>query len=181
MRKSAKVISVIAILAITVVGCTTTQGVQGKEQQQQYNNQEKLAETQPAPNVDFSVGRQNLIDRMNRMNDKNLVGYIYLLSDTGQVITSYVTKGRVTSMQQYLTSYDMLVDYKGRLCGTPEAYSGVCYAVESPDFDGTYGYHPEGIFFFTDTGAMVEWTGKYVWTDQPLSIKTPVSLTRQVK
>jgi hypothetical protein len=170
--------AVFVLFALTA--CTVDANAnQRTEQLNQAKNQSQLVKTQPAPNVNYSVGRQNLIDRMNRMNDKNLVGYIYLLADTGTVVTSYVTKGRPTSMQQYLTSYDMLVYGNGEVCTAGS--SGDCYNVESPDYDGTYGYAPEGIFFFTDTGAMVEWTGKYVWTDQPLTVRTQPTLVRKVK
>lgn len=170
---------ILSTAAFSVRAGDSTQGVQKKEQIDQSNNQQRLLERQPAPQLDYSVERQNLIDRMKRMNDANLVGYIYLLSDTGEVVASYVTKGKATSMKAYLTSYDMLVYGNGSLCASGS--SGNCYNVESPDYDGAYGDDPDGIFFFTDTGAMVEWTGKYVWTDQPLTIKTPVSLVREVK
>lgn len=181
MRQNIKPLALIVFLVFIFVGCTPSTGTQGQEQIKQDKNQAKLTEVQPLPEIPYSANRQNLIDRMKRMNDKNLVGYVYLLSDTGQVVSSYVTKGRVTSMQQYLTSYDAIVNSKGELCAKYDGTSAGCYTVESPDLDGTYGYHPEGIFFFTDTGAMVEWAGKYVWTDQPLSVRTPVSLVRTVK
>lgn len=168
------------IIPVTGVfaGNPSSSSVQKQEQVAQSDNQKRLIQSQPAPQLDYSVERQNLIERMKRANDRNLVGYIYLMSDTGQVIASYVTQGKATDMGAYLTSYDVLISASGELCGT---LSSNCYAVESPDFDGAYGEDPEGVFFFTDTGAMVEWSGRYVWTDQPMTIKTPVSLTREIQ
>jgi hypothetical protein len=165
-------------LPFLLMGCVADDGVQKSEQRNQMENQKSLVESQPAETLSYSVERQNLIERMKRLNDRNLVGYVYLLSDTGQVIASYVTKGKVSSLGSYLTGGETLVDKSGGLC---DYNDGDCYTVESPDYDGSYGGNPEGIFFFTDTGAMVEWAGRYVWTDQPLTIKTPVSLVRTVK
>jgi hypothetical protein len=157
-----------------------TQGVQSQEQEAQVKNQSTLFKTQPLPSLDYSVERQNLIERMKRLNDRNLIGYIYLMSDTGQTVASYVTKGKVSSLTSYLTGGEILVDWKGRPC-SDWATGSTCYAVESPDMDGSYGNNPDGIFFFTDTGAMVEWTGPYVWTDQPLSVRGAVTLYRKIK
>lgn len=166
--------------AFVVFAGDPTTGVQKQEQIKQEENQKRLIERQPAPQLDYSVERENLIERMKRQNDPALVGYIYLLADTGQVIATYVTKSKPTSMGAYLTSYDVLIDRTGKLCSNSSLTTD-CYTVESPDYDGAYGTDPDGIFFFTDTGAMVEWSGRYVWTDQPLIVKTPVSLERQVQ
>lgn len=171
------IVIILSTNAFRVWAGDPTTGVQKQEQLQQESNQKKLITKQPAPQLDYSAERQNLIERLKRGNDANLLGYIYLMADTGQVIASYVTKGKATSMGAYLTSYDALVNKNGELCN----YGESCYQVESPDFDGAYGKDPDGIFFFTDTGAMVEWSGRYIWTDQPLTIKTPVSLERQVQ
>lgn len=174
--------ALIPIVAIVLAGCTTSQGVQNIEQVDQAQNQEDLVKAQPAPRLDYSAERDVLIRRLKELNDKNLIGYVYLMSDTGQVIASYVTQGKVSSLNSYLTSSDVLINASGEVCShsfTKDA-SG-CVVVEAPDYDGSYGHNPDGIFFFTDTGALVEWSGRYVWTDQPLAIKTPVSLVREVK
>jgi hypothetical protein len=153
-------------------------GVQKQEQVNQLENQKRLVASQPAPQLDYSVERQNLAERMKRLNDRNLIGYIYLTSLDGKIVASYVTKGKVTSLNSYLTGSQTLINRFGNVCG---AENSDCWAVESPDYDGSYGENPQGIFFFTDTGAMVEWSGTYIWTDQPLSVKTPVSLVREIK
>lgn len=37
--------------------------------------------------------------------------------------------------------------------------------IESPDFDGTYGENPHGVFWFTPDGTYMEWNGNYFISD----------------
>ncbi len=134
--------------------------------------------TQPAPSLDQSAERANLIERLKLLNTQNLTGYIYLMGENGQVVANYVTNGKASSLNAYLTADSKLT--KGD--GTPCSYlSDSCFETEMPDLDGTYGKNADGIFFFTSDGAYLEWYGPYLWSNQPLKINTPVTLTREVK
>lgn len=139
------------------------------------NNQKHLVETQPAKTVEKSLERENLNRRLEFMNDANRVGYVYLLADTGQVISEYVIKGKPSSLNSMITQTEQI------RCKFPSSADKGCSAVSSPDMDGSYGANPDGIFFFTTDNNYVEWSGRYIYSSQKLNINTPVSLTRTVQ
>ena len=140
-------------------------------------NQKRLDEVQPAPSLDKSLERANLIRRLKFLNDENRIGYIYILSDTGTVISEYTIKGKPSSLNSFLTNSEQV---RCQDVGYNVSDKG-CSTVSSPDLDGSYGDNPEGIFFFTTDNVYVEWSGKYIYSSQSMNINTPVALTRNVK
>lgn len=150
---------------------TPTNGTQAQEQSLTEINQATLDKNQPAPTLTSSQERANLIKKLNLTNNPNLTGYIYLLGANGQVIANYTVKGKVSSLNSLLTTPDQL------RCDNEGANVGVsCITAQSPDLDGSYGQNPSGVFFFTTSGAYVEWSGPYMYSTQPLNITTPVTL-----
>lgn len=139
-------------------------------------NQKALDTKQPAPTVDTSLERANLIKRAEFINDTNRMGYVYLLSDMGQVIGEYTIKGKPSSLNSYLTQTEQI-----KCVDTGYSTDRQCAAVTSPDMDGSYGNNPDGIFFFTTDGTYVEWSGKYIYSSQAMNVNTPITLTRTVK
>lgn len=157
------------------MGTTPTNGTQAQEQTLDEKNQTVLDNNQPAPQLTHSLERDNLIKRLNLLNNANQIGYVYLMSLDGKVIANYTIKGKVSSLNSYLTTLDQL------RCASPDSSADKgCVTTQSPDLDGSYGANPEGIFFFTTSGAFVEWSGTYVYSTQPLNIQTAVSLTESV-
>ena len=171
----------------------TTGAVVTKEQTDQFQNQSALAKAQPAPRLDWSLERDNLIKRTQRWNDPNKISYIYLLSDMGTVMAFFPIKGKVSSLGSYLTGSVAPID-------DPRSYpppSGVercavdnahCYntnlsslLVESPDYDGSYGNNGDGVFFFLTDGTYMEWNGKYMLADQPVKLSTQPIMTLEAK
>ncbi len=129
----------------------------------------------PIPKLKTSLERENLKKRAEFINDANRLGYVYLLSDMGSVISQYTVKGKVSSLNSLLTTPQQIVD-------DPFASMGDGgQVVDSPDLDGSYGTNPEGIFFFTTEGVYVEWSGKYIYSSEQMDVQTPVSLTRTIK
>ena len=147
-----------------------------KEQAQTEVNQRKLDVAQPAPTLENSTERQNLIARLKLFNNPNKASYIYLLS-YGKVMAFFTIKGKVSSVNSLLTTPTQLIYGNGAGC---DQY---CNNVPSPDLDGTYGSNgPEGsVFFFTTDGAYVEWHGDYMMSDQPLKLSTQPELVREIK
>lgn len=160
-------------------GCegTTETGKSTKvEMEQTETNQQRLAAAQPPPQIKVSLERKNLIERLQRLNKEDGIGYVYLLSKNGTVMAFYTIRGKVSSLNSLLT--------------TPEQVTTVCqhnpsgpdcaqHTLPSPDFDGSYGKNPEGIFFFTTGNALVEWSGDYMYSDQPLKMTTAPVLVEQ--
>ena len=134
-----------------------------------------LVEAQPTPtDINYSLERYNLIRRaywVNGQREKanSLVcevvkplGYITLFTDGGAVVGSFVVDGKVSSLNSYLTP-------------DSEHYgSGESYNDWLADVDGSYGSNDNGIFFFTPDGNYFEWTGKYLYSDVPMKVETPV-------
>jgi hypothetical protein len=131
------------------------------------DNQLRLMKVIPAPQLNTSLERANLAERLQRINQQNMSGFIYLLS-YGRVVASYPIRGKVTSLNAYLTQGETPCSIDGRMC-------------ETPDYDGAYGKNAEGVFFFTaDSNAYVEWAGDYLFSDQPLRLNQEPMMVRNV-
>jgi hypothetical protein len=137
-------------------------------------NQSKLEKNQPAPEITYSLERQNQIDRSKIINDKNRLGYLYLLSDDGKVVDFVVIKGKVSSTKSYLVPDEQIVD-------DPYNASSTSLTVQAPDIDGSYGENQEAIYFFEADGQMGEWNGKYRYSTKPLKMTTQPVLLQEKK
>ena len=139
------------------------------------SNQKRLTISNPAPSLDSSLERQNLIDRLNLLNNQNKIFYVYLVS-YGKVMAEYTAKGKISSVNSKLTTQEQIIKspfengYEGRV--------NMGMVVESPALDGSYGTNGDAVFFFTTEGAYVEWNGEYFVSDAPLSLSTPPVLVR---
>jgi len=139
-------------------------------------NQARLLKASPPPQLDKSLERENLIRRLDLLNDENKIFYIYLVS-YGKVMAEYVAKGKVSSVNSKLTTQEQIIDdpfgsYSNGVGGQ---------VVESPDLDGSYGTNGAAVFFFTSDGAYVEWAGEYMISDYPLQLTTPPELVREIE
>jgi hypothetical protein len=159
----------------------SNQSTQTQEATATEENQKRLTQSVPPPVLQDSIERRNLKERLNRNNKADKIGYVFLLSDTGSIITSYTIKGKVSSLNSLLTTPQQLV--ADNWCQNKKGSNTACQSqvVDSPDFDGSYGKNPEGVFFFTTDGNMVEWSGKYLYSEQPMTLSSAPVLTYQVK
>jgi len=140
-------------------------------------NQAKLVNAVPMPQLETSLERQNIANRAKLFNAPDKISYIYLIS-FGKVMAFYTVKGKVSSLNSYMSPQEQIV----RGDGTPCQYlDTVCYTVQAPDVDGSYGQNASGVFFFTTDGAYVEWSGEYMMSDQPLQLSTQPELIQQIK
>jgi hypothetical protein len=140
--------------------------------------QGRVQKTVPIPVITTSAERKNISARATLFDNENKTTYIYLIS-FGKVMAFYPVKGKVSSLNSYLTPVDKLVKWDGSTC---DWNISNCFVVSAPDIDGAYGENANGIFFFTaDTGAYVEWNDSYLVSDQPLHLSTAVELTREIK
>ena len=136
-------------------------------------NQQSLNKAMPLPSaLSYSMERQNLIDKLKFEAKQGAVGYVALIGPMGQLIAYYTINGKVSSLNSYLTT---TTQYQ---CQSWGSTGGDCPVLDSPDLDGSYGVNPEGVFFFTTSGKYVEWSGNYLFSDQPMSyVTTPVLVT----
>lgn len=127
-------------------------------------NQTRLMSSDQLPQLQDSQERRNLKERLLRLNEANKVGYLALIGGQGQLVAYYTIKGKVSSLNSYLTNTQQI-----GCTSTGISNDRQCAAVDSPDLDGSYGKNPEGIFFFTTDNTMIEWSGDYLYSDKPLS------------
>lgn len=180
------------VLMVGLVGCGVGGGGTAQQKQMNYaqdtygqeagvteHQQAILDKTQPDPHLTYSLQRQNLITRLNMMNNPNRVSYIYLMSQYGNIVAFYVVKGAVSSLNEHLTTQTQLVLGAGVENGTG-SNGPTSHVVNSPSLDGTYGNQGTGIFFFTETGAMIQWNGPYMWSTQPLTVHEQPILTQSL-
>jgi hypothetical protein len=185
-KKGISMVLGLGVLALGLAGCGSGGGQQAQQMnysQDTYGQEASVTEqqqanfdkTQPAPKLSYSLQRQNLITRLKMMNNPNRVSYIYLMSNYGNIVSFYVVKGAVSSLNEHLTTQSQLVLGAGK-----SQYGPYSHVVNSPSLDGTYGNQGTGIFFFTETGAMIQWGGNYLWSTQPLTVHAQPILTQSV-
>jgi len=156
-------------------------GSYGYEVRATEKNQLNLVKTQPPFQMDSSLERANLINRYQYLNDRTNTHHVYAMSNDGKVIAYWVAQGKVSSVNSKLTNDAQIVASEACLETTYHEGEGGCFeTVESPQMDGSYGSNGDAIFFFTTSGAYVEWNGKYVVSEEPMNIQTAVSLEQQV-
>lgn len=142
------------------------------EMAQNESNQQRLIKAIPAPNLQTSLERKNLVRRLERINKEEMVSYVYLVS-YGKVMAYHAIRGKVSSLNSYLTAMERLE--KVSAGGGTQVVT-----LEAPDQDGSYGKNADGVFFFTTDGTYVEWKGEYLWSDQPLKLSQPPELIQVV-
>lgn len=189
MKRLLTTLTILAISGFVLSACETTTSTSNTAAHQAQStaieeNQKRLNKNYEIPKLEKSLEIENNHRRLEFLNKSDAIGYVYLMSH-GKVVTFYPIRGKVSSLNSYSTAMEQIVDESGKPCnqggschGSSYNYSG--YIVEAPDIDGSYGQNVEGIYFFTTEGAYVEWNGEYMYTSEPLSISTPLELTRQV-
>lgn len=158
MRVIASIITVAAL--VVLAGCTSQTSSAKRDRVTAEVNQTNLQASHPAPVLQRSEERENLIKRATRLNQTNMVGCVSIFTPNGVLLYQGVVDGKVSSLNSYLLPGDT-VGYAGTY--------GVA-TLESPDIDGAYGENADGVFFFNaDSDAYIE-AGNvtYIYTDQCL-------------
>lgn len=169
-----------ALALIFLTGCEPQAKTFVTEQKKTEENQKTLLANQPPPKLDWSLERDNIYKRTMLWNDPAKVSYIYLTS-YGKVMAFYTIKGKVSSVNSYMTNFEQVLDgcYYDSASSHDPCYDDV--VIEAPSEDGSYGTNGEAVFFFTTDGTYVEWSGEYMLADQPLKLSTPPELVREIK
>jgi len=152
-------------------GCESAPTSAQIEMAQNETTQQRMIKNVPAPVLKTSLERKNLTKRLERINQEEMISYIYLVS-YGKVMAYYTIRGKVSSLNSYLTAMERIERCPSGNGNTENV------VLQAPDLDGSYGENPQGIFFFTTEGVYVEWKGEYLWADQPLKISQPPELVQ---
>lgn len=179
-----KYLIIASLLSTTLLfaGCDPSSSSNSVQSKQLEENQQKLVNAVPVPQVDSSADRKNIARRAEVFANENKVSYVYLVS-YGKVMSFHTIKGKVVSIRSYMTPQEQIVTSQGIPCNnlSVSGCSSSGYIVQAPDIDGTYGENADAVFFFTTDGAYVEWKGEYMVSDQPLKLTTQPELVREIK
>ena len=175
-RNALKVVVALAAAAVFIAACSSDKKApsnpQGQGQAQTITafGAQSTATPYPADKLTHSLERDNLAERLVRLNDPSKIGYVYLLSITGQPFGFYSIKGKVSNPDSQMTTNKITVPLPNHGdCGDPNN----CVTVDAPGDDGSYGPNEQGIFFFTTEGTLVETSVAYIYSDAPLPIDVP--------
>jgi len=158
------------ILILLTVSCNDRQRNTSAldEQSHTENNQRHLNRIQPAPSLDWSLERDNLIKRFKLMNDRSVMFYMYVFIEGDRTPIGYYMVNKVSSVNSQLTNTQQIV----RSC---QGSSGCSNEVlPSPAEDGSYGTNGDGVFGFTSEGIYLEHNMKYIVSLVPLTFSQPV-------
>lgn len=163
-----KLIALLLVGALFLVGCENANRSKNQEANQRTTEAfaEKLTAAVPYPidQMGDSLERRNVKERLLRFNDADKIGYVYLLTLTGNFVGFYTIKGKISSVQSQMTISQQIV----RTCDGCGSF-----VVDSMGDDGSYGSNEggdNGIFFFTTEGTMVETTMPWLYSDAPLPV-----------
>ena len=166
------------VLIIGLVGCDIPEREKDATEKAAIANEKavsNLISSDDLPKITKSLERENIKRRVEFVNQPDRIGYLYLLSDNGQLIKEVQILGKASSLNNYITPMEELT------IGRVEGYGSETYIAEAPDLDGTWGTRPEGIFWFTPDGVYQEYTGKYLYSAERLTFTTQPLLIENVK
>lgn len=175
----------LCVLFVMVLAVSCTEYKKGNDNQsrdqkvvQEYY--QKLSEKVPYPveKMKDSVERRNLVERLLRFNQPEKIGYVYLMTQTGETIGFFTIKGKVSSLQSQLTTASQVTyicqpkPFLPANADINRVDNQVCdwATTQSPSDDGSYGENETGIFFFTTEDVYVSWNGIYLYSDAPMNI-----------
>lgn len=134
------------------------------EQAHTENNQRQLNTSQPAPNITWSLERDNLIKRFKLQNDRSVMFYMYVFIEGVSDPIGYYQVTKVSSVNSQLTN-TMQIVYQ----------NSATEVLPSPAEDGSYGTNGDGVFGFTPEDIYIETNMKYITSTVPLNFTHPVN------
>lgn len=153
-------------LGVVLISCGGNDNKTAKQEQERTEaNQTVLNSKQPAPRVNWSLERDNLIKRAMLMNDRGVTMYMYVFIEGVGTPIGYYIVNKVSSVNSQLTNPEQVI-YSG------SATTHYSYEVlSSPAEDGSYGTNGDAIFGFTPDGLYMEHNMKYIVATAPLKFK----------
>ena len=131
-------------------------------------NQKNLNVVQPAPSINWSMERDNLIKLKKLQNDRTINFFMYVFIEGIADPIGYYQVNKVSSVNSQLTNPQQLLEqWNGQ-----HYLSGV---VESPSEDGSYGTNGDAVFGFTPEDICIETNMKFICATVPLSFTHPVN------
>jgi hypothetical protein len=181
-----KINVLIAMLTITILtGCDEVFSASAAQQKSTYEmqsskneaNAREIASRNGMPTLTRSLDYENVKRRAVYLNQGNNIGYLYLLTENGQLVRESQVLGKVTSLNTFITPMEEVKIIKH--AGDASMRMETPVVISAPDVDGTYGENVTGIFWFTPEGAYQEWNGKYIFSSERLTFQSIPILINQ--
>lgn len=131
--------------------------------------EQKAERAADAIHFDENAEIDNISRRLKLTSDPGLLGYIVLFNGAGSPIRYTTVKGKVTSGSKRLTRPWAYRDVWDPDKSDPTSNSHYAL-VEAPGDEGTYGSSNPYIYFWTQSGQYVQWSGDYLYSDQPIRL-----------
>ena len=177
----------LTVISMLLAGCTMPDPT---ATEQNKIDTEKATETllshQATPtDIAYSLERFNLTKRaywVNGLYEKanavpcpveRPIGYIACLASNGTVVYTGAVDGKVSSLNSYLSPDSEYYEYSAGETSRINKWLA--------DVDGSYGSNVDGVFWFTVDGHYKEWTGDYLYGDEPFEVSDPVLKVKSVE
>ena len=131
-------------------------------------NQRNLNSSQPAPDITWSLERDNLIKRFKLQNDRSVMFYMYIFVEGVAQPIGYYQVNKVSSVNSQLTNTEQIVSVNDH-----GGYTSL--TLPSPAEDGSYGTNGDAVFGFTPEEIYIEHNMHYVVATVPLHFQQPVN------
>jgi hypothetical protein len=167
------ILSAAFLILFTVVCCESrTENTSAiDEQTKTEQNQRDLNAIQPAPKIEWSLERDNLIKRFKLQNDRSVVFFMYVFIEGVAEPIGYYQVNKVSSVNSQLTNTEQIVTYS-----SPNHSDGWGqHVLPSPAEDGSYGTNGDAVFGFTPEEIYIEHNMHYMVSTVPLSFAKPVN------
>lgn len=161
------VMAIFVFLAFGAAACDWGSTPNQQQTDQNYNNDQaaRLHHAVPPPHLTWSNELANQKERYIRLNRKDEVGYIYVLTYT-LAYGPYQVIGKCSSTESQYSAPASVVNGGDII----QAGGSVPVVVPAAQPDGSYGQNENAIFCFLNDSqrSMVEFNGMWIWTEKPL-------------
>jgi hypothetical protein len=130
----------------------------------------RIEKAEPIPVLSDSSDAHNQRQFVIEESDPNKLEYLELLGLDGTPIAHFTIKGQVSAMDTSETNPSQ------NACSEGGNNNYACGTIGLAEPNGVYGGIDAGHFAFTTSGALIEWQGDFITSDQPFNIKTPTKL-----
>jgi len=140
-----------------------------QEQERTEMNQSRLNEVQPAPQLDWSSERDNLIRLKKLQNDRSINFFMYVFIEGVADPIGYYQVNKVSSVNSQLTNPQQII-----IAGKNSTdVTNTPVVLDSPSEDGSYGTNGDAVFGFTPEGICIQTNMLYITSTVPLTFSKP--------
>lgn len=143
-----------------------------QEQSHTENNQRRLNENQPLPDITWSMERDNLIKLKKLQNDRAVTFFLYVFIEGVSEPLGYYQVNKVSSVNSQLSNPEQIISGQDMGNNLPSHEIAV---IPSPSEDGSYGTNGDAVFGFTPEDICIQTNMKYICATVPLHFQKPVN------